>query len=178
MQPILEGRTMGRPSRLPWSLVSWLGRHLVASVIFWVIALASVQLGERVLGGWPATEAGQLLACVLGVVIARHMRAPVMSYCLGAMAAFSASELTIHLYYGIRAAPGAATHFAVMGAGILGVAVGALLMMGGRPAQRVGGLAADGGLSRAPDATNVDGPEIATCERRSNLALQPAGARS
>ena len=56
------------------------------------------------------------------------MRAPVVAYGLAAMAAFSASELAIHLSYGVRAVQGAPTHFAVMGSGILGVALGALLV--------------------------------------------------
>ena len=48
------------------------------------------------------------------------------------MAAFSASELGIHFYYGIRAAQGTPTHFAVIGAGILGVVLGALMTRGRR----------------------------------------------
>jgi hypothetical protein len=60
----------------------------------------------------PAAEVGQLLACVMGVAISLRIRAPLTAYFLSAMAAFSASELAIHLYYGIRAAQGASTHFA------------------------------------------------------------------
>ena len=70
-----------------------------------------------------------LLACVVGLAIALLLGAPVVAYFAAALAAFSASELAIHFYYGLRAAQGAPTHFAVMGAGILGVALGALLMM-------------------------------------------------
>ena len=119
-------------SRLPWSLLPWLGRHLAAFLIFWIIALAFVQIGERMLGGWPAAEVGQLFGCIVGVAIALRMGAPAMAYFLAAMAAFSASELAIHLYYGIRAVQGPPTHFAAMGAGILGVTLGALLTMRGR----------------------------------------------
>ena len=121
-----------------------LGRHVVAFVTFWVIGFALVQFGERVLGGWPASEVGQFLACVLGVGISLRVRAPVVAYFLAAMAAFSASELAIHLSYGIRAVQGAPTHFAVMGSGILGVALGALLAMRSRRAPGFGAAAANG----------------------------------
>ena len=114
-----------------WSAALFLGRHLLAVVIFWILGFAFVQFGQRVLGGWPATEAGQLLACILGVAIALRMRAQLVAYFAAAMAAFSASELVIHSAYGLRAARGAPTHFAVMGAGVLGVALGALLMRHG-----------------------------------------------
>jgi hypothetical protein len=109
------------------SLLKSLGRNVVAGATCWLIGLGLVQFGERVLGGWPASEVGQLLACVVGVAVAHRLRAGVMTYFLAAMAAFSASELSIHLYYGIRAAQGGPTHFAVMGAGILGVMLGSLL---------------------------------------------------
>jgi len=166
---------MERHSRLS-TLASSVGRHLLAFVIFWVIGLMFVQFGERVLGGWPASAIGQLLACVLGIAIALRMRAAVTAYFLAAMAAFSASELGIHFYYGIRAAQGAPTHFAVMGAGILGVVLGGLMTRGRRPSP----------FSAIPvheppptgTATPADNPDTTTSQRRSNLALQPAGFRS
>jgi putative effector of murein hydrolase len=149
---------------------------MLAFVVFWIIGLAFVRFGERVLGGWPATEVGQFLSCVLGVAIALRMRAPGVAYLLAAMAAFSASELAIHLSYGLRAVQGAPTHVAVMGSGILGVALGALLMMRRRRTPGFGATAANGIRSHnAP--TDADGADAATSERRSNLALQPAGAR-
>ena len=169
---------MGRHSRASWSLASLIGRNLLAFVIFWCIDFALVQIGYRTLGGWPAFEVGQRVACVVGVTIALGMRAAVMAYFLAAMAAFSASELAIHLYYGIRAAQGAATHFAVMGAGILGVALGALLMMRSHRTHGVGAVTVDRGRSHGPAAADGDGSETPKSERRSNLALQPAGARS
>jgi hypothetical protein len=119
---------MQKHYRSPWSIISFLSRHLLTLTIFWIVGFAFVQVGQRALGSWSAAEIGQVLACVLGVVIALCMRAPGVAYLLAAMAAFTTSELAIHLTYGIRAAQGAPTHFAVMGAGILGVALGALLM--------------------------------------------------
>lgn len=155
------------------SFVLSLGRHLLALVIFWIVAFAFVQLGIRLLGGWPASEIGQLLACVLGVGIAFRLRAPLIVYFLAAMTAFKASELTIHLTYGIRAAQGAPTHFAVMGAGILGVALGALLRgRGGRSASD-GEVAAAGSQGAVVTSPNPDG---AVYERRSNMPLQPSSS--
>ena len=169
---------MDRHSRLQGSLVLSLGRHVLAFVIFWIISLALVQLGERVLGGWPASEVGQLVASVLGVAVALRLRAPVMAYLLAAMTAFSASEVAIDFYFGIRAAQGAPTHFAVMGAGIVGVALGALLMMRGRRTPGFGVAALDAGSPQLLAATpSVNGTD-ATSDRRSNMALQPAGART
>ena len=115
-----------------WSWLLVLGRHVLAFVIFWLISLALVQLGGRVLGGWPALAGGQLLACLLGVAVSLLLRAPVTAYCLAALATFSASELAIHVRYGIDAPQGEPTHFAVMCAAIVGVASGALLMRRGR----------------------------------------------
>jgi hypothetical protein len=169
---------MEKHFRSPWSIVLLLSRHLLALAIFWIVGFAFVQVGQRALGAWPAAEIGQLLACVLGVVIALRMRAPVVAYLLAAMAAFSASELTIHLTYGIRAAQGAPTHFAVMGAGVLGVALGALLMRRGGWAAGSGAGAMNHGTADGPAVPSTDGSDVAISEQRSNLPLQPAGVRS
>src|SRR5215204_4848005 len=89
------GGTVERHWTSLWSAALFLGRLLLAVVIFWILGFAFVQFGQRVLGGWPATEAGQLLACILGVAIALRMRAQLVAYFAAAMAAFSASELVI-----------------------------------------------------------------------------------
>jgi hypothetical protein len=169
---------MQKHYRSPWSIISLLSRHLLALTIFWIVGFAFVQVGQRALGSWPAAEIGQLLACVLGVVIALRMRAPGVSYLLAAMAAFTTSELAIHLTYGIRAAQGAPTHFAVMGAGVLGVALGALLMRPGGWAAGSGEGALNHGTTDGPSGLSTDGSDVAISERRSNLPLQPAGVRS
>jgi hypothetical protein len=167
------GRMMARHFRSPWSLVLLLGRHVLAFVIFWIIGLAFVQVGLRVLGGWPAAEIGQLLACILGVAIALRIRAPIVAYLLAAMAAFSASELAIHSVYGIRAAQGAPTHFAVMGAAVLGVALGALLT------RRDGWAPSSGAAAAQPDSSDGQAlsttvrPDTASSDHRSDMPLQP-----
>jgi hypothetical protein len=163
---------MARHSLSPWTVAMSVGRHVVAFVTCWIIGFAFVQFGERALGGWPASEVGQFLACVLGVGIALRLRAPVVAYFLAAMAAFSASELAVHLSYGIGAVQGAPTHFAVMGSGILGVALGALLLMRRRRAPGFGAAAANAVPNRAAEPDGVE----AASERRSNMALEPTAA--
>jgi len=161
---------MVRHSWSPWTVALWVGRHVVAFVTFWIIGFTFVQFGVRVLGGWPASEVGQLLSCVLGVGIALRMRAPVIAYFVAAMAAFSASELLIHLAYGLQNVQGAPAHFAVMGSGISGVALGALLMMLGRRRGRGFGAAAANGIPSHNVAADADDAEASTSERRSNVA--------
>src|ERR1700750_894524 len=87
-------------------------RNAAAFLAVWIVGLVFVQFGERQLGGWPASEAGQLIACALGVPIAVAFGGRVAMYFWAAMTAFSVSELAIHTHYGIRAAQGAPTHFA------------------------------------------------------------------
>lgn len=101
--------------------------NVVAFVSFWLVSFALIQLAYRFLGGWPATEIAQVVGCTLGVGIALRLKARVTAYFLAGMVAFSVSELVIHSFYGIRAAQGAPTHFAVMGAAVLGIVFGAFL---------------------------------------------------
>ena len=119
--------TMNLRGIRPLAFAGSLARNVVALVVFWLSALTFVRIGERLLGGWPASTLGELVALLLGVALALRLRAKATAYFLAAMTAYSASENAIHLYFGIRAAQGAATHFAVMGAGLIGVILGALL---------------------------------------------------
>jgi hypothetical protein len=107
------------------STVSSTGRVLVSLAAFWLLSFIGVQTAVRWLGGWPFTSIGFLLASTIAAVLAFRFRAAVAAYVVLGFAAMVASELVVHLIYGIRAAQGAATHFAVMGAGVLGVALGA-----------------------------------------------------
>lgn len=68
-----------------------------------------------------------LLAEGAAAFIAYRFRAAIAAYLVLGFAAVTASELVVHLIYGIRAAQGAPTHFAVMGAGVIGVALGAIV---------------------------------------------------
>jgi hypothetical protein len=109
------------------SATSIVGRILGSLVVFWLLAFAGVQISERWLGGWPATDVGLLLAEGIAAVIAFRLQASIAAYVVLGFAAFTTAELVVHLIYGIRAAQGAPTHFAVMGAGVLGVALGAIV---------------------------------------------------
>jgi hypothetical protein len=102
-------------------------RNAVALVLVWIVSLASVQFGQRIVGGWLGPNAFQTVAAIVGIGVALLLRAHVAALIVAGLAAFSMSELTIHLWYGIRSAQGAPTHFAVIGAGVLGVAMGSLL---------------------------------------------------
>jgi hypothetical protein len=104
-----------------------LGRNALALGLFWILSFALVQSGERLLGGWPASEAGQLVGCIGGVLAAIRLRARSALVITAGLSAFTASELLIHLIYGLRAAQGGPTHFAVMGAALLGVILGTTL---------------------------------------------------
>jgi len=121
---------MTRSQRLNRRLLLPIGRNVVTIALWWVLGLGLVQFAIRVLNGWPASEIGQLLASLVGVGIAHWLRARIAMYFLAGMAAFSASELAIHVYFGVGAAQGRATHFAVMAAAVLGVVLGALLASG------------------------------------------------
>ena len=99
-----------------------------------------------------------------------------MAYFVAAMAAFSASELVMHLYFGIRAVQGEPTHFAVMGAGLVGVALGGVLANARRSGPSALVSAVD---ERMPECTadEMNKRDITGSEQRSNLALHPAAAR-
>jgi len=99
-------------------------RNVLALGLFWLLSFALVQTGERLLGGWPSSEIGQLFGVLVGVLISIRLRARVALVITAGLSAFSISELAIHLVYGIRAAQGGPTHFAVIGAGLLGVVLG------------------------------------------------------
>jgi hypothetical protein len=102
------------------------GRTLLLLVATWMLGFASVRIGEMV-GGWPATAIGELVAFGVGTLLAVVFRARFAAYLCAAMVAYAASELVVHAIYGIRAAQGAATHFAVMGSGMIAVILGAVV---------------------------------------------------
>jgi hypothetical protein len=112
-------------------LATSFGRSVVLVLAVWFLAFGMVQTGER-LGGWPASEAGQLIAFAIGTLLSVVFRARLVAYLCAAMLAYTTSELVVHAVYGIRAAQGAPTHFAVMGAGMMAVMLGAAVTSLGR----------------------------------------------
>jgi hypothetical protein len=112
------------PKRSPWRS---LARNVSALALGWLLSFAAVQFAGRVVGASVASPTAQTLACGVAILLALQLAAKPAAFFFAAMLAFSVSELLVHGYYGVRAAQGAPTHFAVMGAGLLGVALGALL---------------------------------------------------
>jgi hypothetical protein len=105
-------------------LIKTLFRGALVVAVFWLTGFALVQFGQRVFGGWAASQVGEVLACLLGVVLAFRMRVKFVAYVLAGQLAFSLSELALHSIYGNRSVQGGPTHFAVMLAGTLGVVLG------------------------------------------------------
>lgn len=102
-------------------------RNVVAVVSCWIIGYCLVQVAQRASQRWEPVQIGQLVASVVGVLIAVRIRAVVAAYFIGATIAVFVSEITIHAVYGIGAAQGAPSHLAVLGAAIGGVLLGIAL---------------------------------------------------
>ncbi|MEA2344940.1 MAG: hypothetical protein QOF63_3109 [Thermoanaerobaculia bacterium] len=100
-------------------------------VVYWITAFVVTQFSQRIDGGWAMSQTGEVLAGALGVFLAIRLNVKPVAYVLGGLLAFSASELILHSIFGNRSVQGGPTHFAVMLAGILGVALGAFLHMRG-----------------------------------------------
>lgn len=104
------------------------GMNAFALAVFWILGFLLIRLGYVIdPNGWMTQNAGQFLGCLAGLALALLIRARIAAYLIAGFLAVTASELAVHAYYGIRAAQGAATHFAVLGGSLLGVVLGALL---------------------------------------------------
>ena len=103
-----------------WTVVT----NVAALALSWLAFFSAVQGAARFGGGWLAMAIAGSFACILGAMIALGMRARAAVYLAAAMLASTVSELVIHAFCGIRAAQGAPTHFAVLGAAVLGVLFG------------------------------------------------------
>lgn len=104
------------------SAIEAVGANVLAAVIFWLGLTVLARIGRGF--GWQGIDITILISCMLGVAVARSVRARVTEIALIGMAAFQAAELAMHLLFGIRAVQGGPTHFAVMIAGIVGAAAG------------------------------------------------------
>ncbi len=97
-------------------------------VFFWLLGFALVQAAERLTNPWPAAEIGQLVAAAVSLGVAVRLRATIAAFLTASFAAFLLAEIAIHLLFGIRAAQGGPTHFAVLGAALIGVLLGAFVL--------------------------------------------------
>lgn len=111
-------------ARRPWGDVLLANAAAVAA--FWAV-LGLVTTATRGADlGWQLDAALRLLVGVGGVALARHLRARPVGFVLAITTVAQLAEYAIHLVYGIRAAQGADTHFAVLLAAAIGVAVASL----------------------------------------------------
>jgi len=114
------------------ALLTTFGLAILVLAVFWLSAYVFVRISDRLLGGWPASQLGILIACGIGIYLSLRLRVRPVAYLLAGQFAFGAAELCLHSIYGIRSVQGGPTHFAVMLAGTLGVLFGWYL--GRRPA--------------------------------------------
>ena len=105
--------------------------RIVRNVAVLVLTYAAMFLATRAVialhGDWKPMELVILAAEVAGLLAAIAFRVRFAAYILGAAAAFSAAELTLHTIYGICTVQSAPTHLAVLLAAALGIAMGALV---------------------------------------------------
>ena len=113
-------------------LIKTVFKGALVIAVFWLTGFALVQFGQRVFGGWAASQVGEVLACALGVFLAFRLRVKFIAYVLAGQLAFTLSELALHSIYGNRSVQGGPTHFAVMLAGTLGVVLGWFLRSRGQ----------------------------------------------
>jgi len=114
-------RARGRTeSARPWG--DALLANAAALAAFWAaLGLVTTATGGAGLG-WQLDAALRLAVGCGGVVLARHLRARPVGFVLAAVTIAQLAEYAIHLVYGIKAAQGADTHFAVLLSAALGVA--------------------------------------------------------
>jgi hypothetical protein len=117
---------MARESR-PYGLKT-LAIDAAVLALFWLFGFALVQAAQRLTNPWPASDIGQLIAEVVAFGVALRFRARIAAFLTASFSAFTLAELAIHGIFGIRAAQGGPTHFAVLTAAFIGVALGAFAL--------------------------------------------------
>ena len=108
------------------SIIDRVGMNVVAFAAFWAIGVIFGRAGDAMTTSWIGESAGILVANIIGVAIARRLNARVTTLVLSVTAIAQAAEFVLHLIYGIKSVQSGPTHFAVMLASLLGVAVGAI----------------------------------------------------
>jgi hypothetical protein len=157
---------LSRPSPM-WKDVTI---NALAFAIFWMV-LSAFSRTSALLGlDWPANHAGNIIANLLGVGVALRLRARVTAVLLGVTAAAQLAAYVMHLLFGIGTVQGGPTHWALMLAGLLGIALGAVLA---RPRQPRAHLISDVGDERA-DATNARSGAVPDEPPSASLRLRTA----
>jgi hypothetical protein len=134
--------------------------NIKAAFAFWVALTILTRLGHLLPPEWTLSAVRNILAVGIGVWFAFRFRARVAQVALAGLSVALISLFVIHLIYGNNAAQGGPTQFAVLLAGLLGVAVTALSRLRtqrGKDSTPASGTAAhvlasnvDGALSSAP----------------------------
>jgi hypothetical protein len=107
-----------RPEAVGDAVVS----NAIAITLFWLLTFLLTRIAIGI--GWQAMEGATLIGCMVGVGIARRLRARLVEVGLMGFVAFQAAELVMHLSFGLKSVQGEPTHFAVIVAGVLGAAIG------------------------------------------------------
>jgi len=94
---------------------------------YWRVAFSIVHASEFLPASTPP-QIAEVIAGALALTLAFALRARVATYLVAAFLAFSTAELAINLIYGARSIHGAPMQFAVLGAALIGVALGVLAM--------------------------------------------------
>jgi hypothetical protein len=118
------------PPRGMWTEVTI---NVLAFVIFWVVLSAFSRTSAAIGLDWPANHAGNIIANLIGLGVALRLRARVTGVVLGVTAAAQLAEYVMHLLFGIQTVQGGPTKLALMLAGLLGIAFGAVLTRWRKP---------------------------------------------
>lgn len=95
--------------------------NLKAAFAFWVTLTILTRVGHLLPPDWTVSAVRNIVAVGIGLGFAFRFRATVAQVVLGGMAAALVSLFVIRLIFGMGAAQGGPTHFAVLLAGLLGV---------------------------------------------------------
>jgi hypothetical protein len=102
-------------------------RNALAVVAFWGTLVLLVRLCRAADVAWQVRKAADVAALLVGAGVARRLGARVALFALAGLALAQGSEVAMDLLYGGPAVRGAGAHFALIVAGVGGVALGALL---------------------------------------------------
>lgn len=101
--------------------------NVVPLAIMWIAGFVLMRIGALAGGSWVGSSLAAITGCVIGMAVALRLRGRVATLLLAGQIAYLVAELAIHARYGIGAAQGAPTHWAVMSAATLGVVLGSLV---------------------------------------------------
>jgi hypothetical protein len=121
---------MSAPGAAAWKAVTI---NVLAFAVFWVVLSAFSRVSAALGLDWPANHVGNVLANLVGVGVALRLRARVTGVVLGVTAAAQLAGYVMHLIFGIQTVQGGPTHWALMLAGLLGIALGAVLTRSRKP---------------------------------------------